>query len=160
MEKTAKRSLAIKAVVAIMLTVIVAVAFTGTVSTYAEDASYNEVSSRGIFAKIQVSIYVENSRVIAKVENVFTLGSSIIPTYVELYTSTDLCSFVHDMTLVSRKYDSDLDMGESMTVDATGRGEQKYWVALARYKVDNSNWEEIYTRYIIVDADGNYVATV
>lgn len=159
MEKTVKRSLAIKAVVVVMLAVIVAVAFTGTVSTYAEETS-NDISLKGIFAKIVVDIEVENSRVTAIVKNIMTLGTSIIPTYVELYASTELCSFVHDMTLVSRKYDSDLDMGETMTVDATGKGEQKYWVALARYKVDNQSWTEIYTRYIIVDADGNYVATV
>lgn len=159
MEKTAKRNLAIKAVVAIMLAVIIAVAFTGTVSTYAEEVSSNEISTRAV-AKIIVSINVENSRVIATVKNSFTFGSATIPTYVELYASTELCSFVHDMTLVARKYTTDLNIFEEMSVDATGKGEQKYWVALARYKVNNASWEEIYTRYIIVDADGNYIATV
>lgn len=159
MEKTAKRSLAIKAVVAIMLAVIVAVAFTGTVSTYAEEVNNSDMSTRAVTRMI-VTIDVQNSRVIATVKNSFTFGVATIPTYVELYASTELCSFVHDMTLVARKYTTDLNIFEEMSVDATGKGEQKYWVALARYKVNDASWEEIYTRYIIVDADGNYVATV
>lgn len=159
MEKTVKRSLAIKAVVAIMLAVIVAVALTGTVSTYAEEVISSATAERSA-TKIAVGIDVQNSRVIATVKNVFTFGSATIPTYVELYTSTELYSDFHDMTLVARKYDSDLDIFEEMSVDATGRGELKFWVAVARYKINDSNWTELYTRYIIVDADGNYIATV
>ena len=61
------------------------------------------------------------------------------------------------MTLESRSYIEDLNIGKTIETRASTGGETKYWMARARYRVNSSDWAEKVTSLWLFDGDGNVI---
>lgn len=119
---------------------------------YAADAEVE--AERGIATNLTLNIGGENGQIWAKVKNQFTLLPSVIIVYVELYSSTTYQESYTAMELEGREYIADLNMGETIEVSASTGGEQKYWMARARYKFDGRDWVEKTTDALLYSAAG------
>ena len=64
------------------------------------------------------------------------------------------------MTLVAQNSIDDLNMGESITVNYSTGGKQKYWQGRMVYKIDNKFPETKITQIMIFDANGNFIKSV
>lgn len=116
-----------------------------------------EVSPYGLYTTISLKIDGENGNIIATAKNDFTLFSSKVEVYIYLYSCYTYRDSYSEMVLVQQDYISDLNMGKSITVSASTKGEQKYWQARMRYKVDKKNWAEKHTDTFYYKADGTLV---
>ena len=72
----------------------------------------------------------------------------------ELYSSTTYQESCNNMTFAGSNYIDDLNMYQSIEILSSINGEQKYWKAKVRYKLDNKEWKSQETRTILVSADG------
>lgn len=116
-----------------------------------------EVSPYGLYTTISLKIDGENGYIIATAKNDFTLFSSKVEVYIYLYSCYTYRDSHTEMVLVQQDYISDLNMGKSISVSASTNGEQKYWQARMRYKVDKKNWAEKHTDTFYYKADGTLV---
>ena len=104
--------------------------------------------------KLMLYSWGEDGQIWAQVKNQFTLFPSVIIVYVELYSSTTYQESYTAMELEGREYIADLNMGETIEVSASTGGEQKYWMARARYKFDDRDWVEKTTDALLYSAAG------
>ena len=114
----------------------------------------DEAVPYGVYTDISVSIGVKDGNVVAKAKNKFTLGTSKVQVYVELYSSTTYQDSCDNMTFAGSNYIDDLNIYKSIEILSSTNGEQKYWRAKVRYKLDNKEWQSLETRTILVSADG------
>ena len=121
------------------------------------DAAEEEISTRGIFTSLSLSINGGNGKVWTTVKNDVTIFPSTVLVIVELYCSDDYQEKYENMTLVQRKSTEDLNMGDTIVVEGLTGGKQKYWQGRARYKVDNKGWEELNTGTGLYSADGEFL---
>ena len=98
-----------------------------------------------------------NGYVWAKVENTFTYPSVDVWVYIELYSSLTYQESYTTMTLEYRESTHDLNQGESIGISASTNGQQKYWQARARFKVDVADWDSKTTSTLLYDANGNCI---
>lgn len=125
---------------------------------YAQTGNYeNEISPQGLYTSINLKINGDSGNIIATAKNDFTLFSSKVEVYIYLYSCYTYRDSYTEMVLVQQDYISDLNMGKSISVSASTNGEQKYWQARMRYKVDKKNWAEKHTDTFYYKADGTLV---
>lgn len=125
---------------------------------YYEDNESNDIVPLGLFTQITLSIGSSDKCVWAKAHNDFTLGTSIIAVYVELFSSITYQDDYKLMILESRVYIEDLDIGRSLETSVPIGGIQRYWLARMRYKFDNQEWVTKTTSTWLFDVDGVVVA--
>ena len=78
----------------------------------------------------------------------------------ELYTSDVYQDLYTHMELVERKIVADLNMGETLVVEASTGGVQKYWHGCIKYKVDDKPWKELSSGTLSSNANGTYLSFV
>lgn len=136
----------------------------GLVANAAQDEiSYENVEgveTRGIYTSLSLSMDGGSGRVWATAKNEVTIFPSTVRVTVELYCSDVYCASYENMTLAASNSISDLNMGESITVNCSTGGKQKYWQGRMVYKIDNKAPESKVTMVMIFDANGNFIKDV
>ena len=120
-----------------------------------ETVSLSQAEPLGIFTSLSLSINCDSRQVWATVKNDVSIFLSTVKVYVELYSSVTYKSSYQNMTLESRAYVSDLDMGKSLTTYALIDGVKRYWIARVYYKVGSKDWAEKMTGVWLIDVDGS-----
>ncbi len=122
---------------------------------HSEYSSKNEkITPRGIYTKLNFSLYGEYGQVMITVRNKFTLFPATVTVNLELYRSDTYQEDFLNMTLVATNYIYDLDQGETLTASASTNGKQNYWKARAYYKVDKKDIQEYISDTKLFNADG------
>lgn len=130
--------------------------FSANAEEYETEIS-NELSPRGLYAKLQLAIDGGDGTIIATVKNVFTLFPSTVNVIVELYSSEERQESYTAMTLSTRNSTLDLDQGETISTTASTEGKTLWWTARMRYKINFKDWEERVTNIIQFDGLGNFI---
>lgn len=121
------------------------------------DGVENEATPRGLFASLSLAINGGDGMIWATVKNDFTLLPSTVVVIVELYCSDTYYESHEDMELVSINSTEDLNMGKTITAEASTGGVQKYWQGRMRYKVDKKGWQSETTGTMKYSAEGEYL---
>ena len=129
----------------------------GTLETTAVSVDETAEAEPRLFTLLSLNIGAENGEVWAAVKNEFTLGFSTVRVYVQLYSSYTYKESYTNMTFESQTYIEDLNIGETVRTAASTNGEQKYWMARARYRINSGDWEEKVSSLWLIDGDGNKV---
>ena len=136
----------------------------GIVANAAQDDMSNEnvegVETRGIYTSLSFAMDGGNGRVWATAKNEVTIFPSTVRVTVELYCSDVYYASYENMTLAASNSISDLNMGESITVNCSTGGKQKYWQGRMVYKIDNKAPESKVTLIMIFDANGNFIKSI
>lgn len=111
----------------------------------------------GLFTQLSVSLNGGDGNVWATVKNDFTLFPATVTVYLELYYSLEYAESYSEMTYVGQAYLHDLDMGSALQYSASTEGQQRYWLARVRYKIDSRDWEEKTTNPVLFNAFGNHI---
>lgn len=120
-----------------------------------EDTNENQYSTRGLFTSISISLKGGgNGTVIATARNDFTLGTSVIIVYVELYSSETYQNTSSNMRYENSAMTKDLDIYQSISLTLSTNGQQRYWRARLRYKFDDANWAYKETETVLYNANG------
>lgn len=127
-----------------------------------EDGSNVELEESGdnatprLFASLSLSIKGGDHKVIATVKNDFTLFPSTVNVIVQLYYSETYCEDYNQMTLAAMNSTDDLNMGNTIDVEAPTDGEERFWMARMRFRENDGNWKSdtVTGRY---SADGTYL---
>lgn len=136
--------------------IVTANADTGSDAATAEPAVVSLQSPR-LFTQLSLAMDSENGYVYAQVQNDFTLFFSTVRVVVDLYSSMTEVESISEMTLEARNSIDDLNIFESIRVQAPINGVARYWRARVRYQIDQGPWEEEMTIIRLVDANGNFV---
>lgn len=144
--------------------ITLAYAQNGIVANAAQDDMSNEnvegVETRGIYTSLSLSMDGGSGRVWATAKNDLTIFPSTVKVTVELYCSDVYYASYEKMTLAAQNSIDDLNMGESITVNCSTGGKQKYWQGRMVYKIDNKFPETKVTQIMIFDANGNFIKSV
>lgn len=144
--------------------ITLAYAQNGIVANAAQDEiSYEnveEAETRGIYTSLSLSMDGGSGRVWATAKNDLTIFPSTVKVTVELYCSDVYYASYEKMTLAAQNSIDDLNMGESITVNCSTGGKQKYWQGRMVYKIDNKFPETKVTQTMIFDANGNFIKSV
>ena len=144
--------------------ITLAYAQNGILANAAQDDMSNEnvegVETRGIYTSLSLSMDGGSGRVWATAKNDLTIFPSTVRVTVELYCSDVYYASYEKMTLAASNSISDLNMGESITVNCSTGGKQKYWQGRMVYKIDNKAPESKVTMVMIFDANGNFIKDV
>lgn len=136
----------------------------GIVANAAQDDMSNEnvegVETRGIYTSLSFAMDGGNGRVWATAKNEVTIFPSTVKVTVELYCSDVYYASYENMTLAAQNSIDDLNMGESITVNCSTGGKQKYWQGRMVYKIDNKAPESKVTLIMIFDANGNFIKSI
>lgn len=147
-----------------VLLVTVCVALIGGVSTVSAQESNNadtivfadDVQTRGIYVSVSIELKGNGDGTVSAIaENRFTLGSTVLQVFVELYASETFPYDISEMKKVGSYYSSDLNIFESISTTASTEGKAKYWCAKVMYNKDNKGWESKNTAILLYDANGN-----
>lgn len=143
----------------------ITLAYNGIVANAAQDElSYyenvEEAETRGIYTSLSLSMDGGSGRVWATAKNDLTIFPSTVKVTVELYCSDVYYASYEKMTLAAQNSIDDLNMGESITVNCSTGGKQKYWQGRMVYKIDNKFPETKITQTMIFDANGNFIKSV
>ncbi len=142
----------------------ITLAYNGIVANAAQDEMSNEnvegVETRGIYTSLSLSMDGGSGRVWATAKNDLTIFPSTVKVTVELYCSDVYYASYEKMTLAAQNSIDDLNMGESITVNCSTGGKQKYWQGRMVYKIDNKFPETKITQIMIFDANGNFIKSV
>lgn len=143
----------------------ITLAYNGIVANAAQDElSYyenvEEADTRGIYTSLSLSMDGGSGCVWATAKNDLTIFPSTVRVTVELYCSDVYYASYEKMTLAASNSISDLNMGESITVNCSTGGKQKYWQGRMVYKIDNKAPESKVTMVMIFDANGNFIKDV
>lgn len=144
--------------------ITLAYAQNGIVANAAQDDMSNEnvegVETRGIYTSLSFAMDGGNGRIWATAKNEVTIFPSTVKVTVELYCSDVYYASYEKMTLAAQNSIDDLNMGESITVNCSTGGKQKYWQGRMVYKIDNKAPESKVTMVMIFDANGNFIKSV
>lgn len=121
----------------------------------AETNKEKSETTRGWFVTITLNISGGNGQIFATAKNEFELFNTTAKVVVQLYCSDTYQENHILMTLVTTNSVEDLGKGQSVAASAFTNGQQKYWLARMRYKIDNRDWQEKCTGTILFDANGN-----
>lgn len=113
-----------------------------------------DVETRGLVAVVSLSISGGNGMITATAKNEFTLGNSTVRIRLLMYSSYDFQEYHSDMELVDEAIKSDLNIFKTFSLSVPTNGEQKFWMARMRYKVDDNDWQEKVTNCILYSAEG------
>ena len=122
--------------------------------------SSEDISTRGLFTSLSLSIDGGNGRVWATVKNDVTLFPATVMVVVELYCSDTYQENYEDMKIVSRADSLDLNMGETIVADGYTNGEDKYWQGRMRYKIDADDWKSKVTGTFHFDGEGELIGII
>lgn len=125
-----------------------------------DGTSSGTASTRGLYTSLSLSINGGDGKVWATVKNDITIFPSDVKVIVELYASETYYESYTDMELVCMNAIEDLNMGKTITAEASTGGVQKYWHGRMRYKIDNGAWESGTTGTLLYSADGTYLNIV
>ena len=144
--------------------ITLAYAQNGIVANAAHDEiSYEnveEAETRGIYTSLSFAMNGGNGRIWATAKNEVTIFPSTVKVTVELYCSDVYYASYEKMTLAAQNSIDDLNMGESITVNCSTGGKQKYWQGRMVYKIDNKAPESKVTLIMIFDANGNFIKSI
>ncbi|HIZ63794.1 MAG TPA: hypothetical protein H9670_04390 [Firmicutes bacterium] len=121
------------------------------------DATEEDITTRGLFTSLSLSIQGGNGKIWTTVKNDITIFPATVYVIVELYVSPTYQEKHEDMTLIAVNSTMDLNMGETITAEASTGGVQQYWQGRMRYKVDNKAWEVRDTGTYLYSADGTFL---
>ena len=121
------------------------------------EISDEDISTRGIFTSLSLSIQGGNGKVWATVKNDLTVFPSTVYVIVELYVSTVYQEKHEDMTLNAINSTKDLNMGQTLTAEASTGGVEQFWQGRMRYKVDNKAWVTKDTCTYRYSAEGKFL---
>lgn len=124
------------------------------------DAGEEGTPSERLFTQLSISINCGDGKVWATAKNDFTLFPSTVVVIVQLYSSDTYAESYEQMTLVSANSTSDLDMGNTITTEASTGGVEKFWLARMRYKIDNGSWEYRQTAACRISGSGEFLGYV
>ena len=119
-----------------------------------------EITTRGIYTSLSLTLNGGDGRVWATVRNDITLFPSTVIVIAELYSSDVYEENHENMTIVTRVASMDLNMGESLVADGYTNGEDKYWQGRMRYKVDEGDWVTKDTGTFHFDGEGNLIGVL
>ncbi len=163
MEKAKKKSIVLIAL-SLLLFVAVLSLMIGTTTNYAKalDNTTDEtvdpnISTRGIYTALSISINGGNGKVWTTVRNDVTIFPSTVIVIVELYSSETFQESHLNMKLEQKVQIGDLDLHKTITAEASTGGVQKYWQGRTRYKVDNGAWKEMSTGTCLYSANGDFI---
>lgn len=111
----------------------------------------------GLYTNLTLAMNGGENKVIATVKNNFTLFPSIVNVIVQLYSTYDYEEDYKNMTLMSYNSIEDLDQGKTISTEAPTNGEQKFWIARMRYRIDNKEWNERIVGPAKYSASGEYI---
>lgn len=117
----------------------------------------SEATPMGIYTYLSLSINGGDGKVWATAKNDVTLFPAKVMVVVELYSSETYSPSYLTMTLEAVRSIDDLNMGKTLTVEASTGGFQKYWQARMCYKIDGGGWKSEVTGCILCDAEGGYL---
>ena len=119
-----------------------------------------EVSTRGIFTSLSLSINGGDGKVWATVRNDITIFPATVQVIVEIYYSEEYQESYENMTVADRQATTDLNMGDSIVAEASTNGRELYWQGHMRCKIDNKAWETRSTGTIHYSANGDYMGII
>ncbi len=119
-----------------------------------EDVFEEDASTRGLFTSLSLGIKGGESKIRVSVKNDFTLFPATVYVIVELYCSLDYQEKHENMKLVAITSTMDLNMGDTIYVEAPTGGVEQYWQGRMRYKIDSKGWEERNTGTVKYSATG------
>ena len=123
----------------------------------AEEQRTEESVSPRLFATLSLTIGGGDGKVYARAKNDFTLFMSTVAVVVELYYSDTYASDYTQMTLAAVNSTADLDMGTTITAEASTGGVEGYWLGRMRYKENNDDWKIEDTGVIRCSATGEFL---
>lgn len=162
--KTTNRNPIILIIVSVILFVAMFAIVCGSANQYAyaidePDTGFNQdPSTRGLYTSLSISINGGNGKVWTTVKNDVTIFPSTVIVIVELYSSETFQQSYTNMTLEQKVQIGDLNLGKTITAEASTGGVQKYWQGRTRYKVDNGAWKEMKTGICLYAADGTFIS--
>lgn len=122
-----------------------------------KDELNDEVEPYGLFTSLSLSINGGDGKVWATVKNDVTIFPSTVRVVVMLYSSDTYTETYTEMTLISTNSIGDLDLGKTLTTEASTGGVAKYWIGRMRYKVDSKDWESRDTGVCKIGASGEFL---
>lgn len=132
-----------------------------TTTVYAIDNGYEVEfslsSARGILCTMTVDIKGKDGWICGTLKNTFTLGTSVIPAYVELCYATEKTNFDANKKMVASRDTADLNMGHSISAEYGAYGKTLYWQARARWNMDNKGWQTKNTDIVLFDGNANKI---
>ena len=126
-------------------------------STDFESNIHKVAPTQGLYKSISFYIKGEAGKVCITAKNDLTIFPSTVIVIVELYSSDAYQSSYTNMQLVARNTINDLNMGETLTAEASTNGEQKYWHGVIKYKIGNQSWETASSETLVYSANGTYL---
>lgn len=111
-------------------------------------------------AYLSLSIDCGEGKVWATAKNTFTWYYSTVIVILLLYSSDTYMESYTDMTLVSSNQTGDLDMGKTITTEASTGGVEKYWLARMRYKINSGEWKSKDTGVCRISGAGEFLGFV
>ena len=165
-----------KQYVFIFITIILALVaiFSSATVVYAHDEEINstgdfceetvrnanyDADTYGIYTSLSISLSGGDGILRTTVRNDLTIFPSTVYVVLQLYSSTSYCESYHEMVLEGEAVIADLDMGNSISVEASTGGIRKYWLGRAYYQVDHGSWKEKITGAVRFNADGTLYET-
>lgn len=97
----------------------------------------------GTLVCIDRDIYLQNGLIYGTAKNTFTLGFSVIPVDIYLYSADD-AEMSSNLRYENHAHCDDLNMGDSIYTFCLATS-GKYYVCKIIYKIDNGASKEIYT---------------
>lgn len=119
-----------------------------------------EVVPYGWFTNLSISINGGNGKVWTTVRNDFTLFPAVVTVVIQLYVSDTYQEDYHNMTIAAQDEIADLDMGKSITVEASTNGKDLYWIGRMRYDLDGRGWDERTVGPAHYSASGEYLGVL
>lgn len=115
----------------------------------------DESAETYLFTSLKAQVHsVTNGYIRGTVTNKFTLFPSTVPVFVYLYSSYVYTTDIREMTLEKAAYTADLDMGDSLYVEQSTNGEQKYWRTYAVAYSSENKTEIAESDTILFSPDG------
>ena len=102
---------------------------------------------------IGVSLSADTQIVTGEATNTFSLFTTTVELYLELYYSTEFSPDIFTMDLKRRIHVDDLDPAQS--VYAYADFQAGYWIARAYFREDRGDWQETRSKFIHYDQYGN-----
>lgn len=115
-----------------------------------------KISPLALTASLSLSINCGDGKVWATVKNDYTIFPGTVIVIVQLYYSDYYAESYKDMILASVNTIADLNMGSTISTEASTDGVEKFWLARMRYKIDSNSWSSRQTGAIRVSAEGEF----
>lgn len=118
---------------------------------------HEDASTYGLYTNLSLSLNGGDGKVWATVRNDFTFLPATVNVVVQLYCADTYQEDYNNMTLVAYNSTVDLDMGKSIVAEASTNGQEKFWIARMRYRIDSQSWKEDIVGPARCSADGDFI---